>query len=911
MVPKERGLAMTLIFPRYDPAGIGEYYADDFTPGRAGSKPVMWVDELGDQVLGSPFQYAEVPAGGVELGRTIMWNAMGKADFDGIIKEVSKQFKPENFTHRPFALGTIFAPPKSVSLAALAGPRVLRVIIDAHRRSVNFVADLLARMLATRKRGEEAPIPAHVLRFTHPFSRANDPQLHDHLEWFPDPREGALHTYPWFFFQHALRQIYHYSLAAELSTRGFRIDVVDPEGLCWELSGIDPKELMIFSKRSEEVETLARAGCRKSLPAALRWAALTSSKASPKFPGLALGTARGGWDADCPQERCSVLRGGPRERRLLAVPEMRSLFRKSSSANLLTLQGRALALCLGQTCEAGEAMRAVDQALVSEVSLGRLLAAQIRGHRALLHPECHRQEQEILALVRGRLGMGRVLCVPGFRAEGEEKFQKALAVRNQIRIVSTAGALPEDLKIAHAVRPEKGTLPPLLVCEKTWDAGRIRGLLPDRTAGDLVIGVQGPARNGDFLSVAQAVSLFPGYDDPDPDQRTYTLCNGVGYTRTRTTVEIRSGDLPRDPKVPWLELENRPFAKGAICVVSAGYPEALRRAVNFEMARRLVLSRPFEDASDWVSLDFVVPRPEAAVGMEVVVFKSHLQFYPGTRWKIREVLPDGGLRLGKARSEITMSSARFEELADFLAIVEVHRLRLVPGMRLQAERSFSQRKLARVSVKETEIVTVVGLGEDGSLVLADGREIPSRFRAFSPAFLVRKLPPNGKRREVVLAVAPGEVVSKREWARSFRSDKLIVFTGQPEKFAEELGCDAGLYRAQQCLRTTLLFVSGEGEFVPSASDWDELLALQKLPVIVKIPEQIRPLAIADDGEADSPAVTWTPGSRAKKKKEDEIKPPQKKRREEQESPASGGGAPSSRKRSPKAAELTREDDAPK
>lgn len=55
---------MLLIFPRYDPAGIGEYYADDFTPDRAGTKPVMWVDELGYQVLGSSFQSAEVGVAG-------------------------------------------------------------------------------------------------------------------------------------------------------------------------------------------------------------------------------------------------------------------------------------------------------------------------------------------------------------------------------------------------------------------------------------------------------------------------------------------------------------------------------------------------------------------------------------------------------------------------------------------------------------------------------------------------------------------------------------------------------------------------------------------------------------------------------------------------------------------------------
>ena len=481
---------MLLIFPRYDPNGIGTYYRPDF-------RAKMWVDEWGDEVLKAPFQRAEVVGTGLESGPPIAWTELTPGVFEEILEDASRHFEGAN--GKLFALGTILAPPKSVSLAALAGTAVQGVIIRAHRMAVSFVAGLFARMLVTRRRGEEVPIRARILRFTHPFSRADDPQLHDHIEWIPDPRDGALHTYPWFFYQHALRQIYHYCLVAELSTQGFGIEISDAEELRWEVLGVDRNELKLFSKRAEEVETLARAGCRESLPAALRWAALTSSKALPKFPGLHLGAARGKWEAECPRWVCDVSRFKPRERRPLEMPELGLLFRKSSGANLCTLQGRALALCLGQTCEASRAMREVVKVLVSEVSLGRLIGSEIRGSRAFLMPECYRQEQKILTLIREHLGMGRKLSVPGFSAMGETNFHKALAVRNQIRIVSSAGGLLKELNMDCAVPPEKGMQPPRFVRVASWNVGKICGLIGERPAGDLVIAVEGSARTGDFL----------------------------------------------------------------------------------------------------------------------------------------------------------------------------------------------------------------------------------------------------------------------------------------------------------------------------------------------------------------------------------------------------------------------------
>ena len=819
---------MMLIYPRYDPVGIDAYYAGDFTSGRGVSKPVMWVDELGEQVLGSPFQSAEVGGGGVEMSGTIVWNGMGKDDFDGIIKAVSAQFQLQDFNHRPFAIGTIFSPPKSISLAALAGPRIEPGIIEAHRTAVGFVAGLIARMLVTRKHGEDVPIRARVLRFTHPFSRADDPQLHDHLEWIPDPRDGALHTYPLFFFQHALRQIYHFCLAAELGKLGFQIEVSDAEELRWELPGVDHNEVMLFSKRSAEVEALARAGHRDSLAAALRWAALSSSKGLPKYPRVAIGAVRTGWEAECPRERCAVSVGDRREYSPLVIPELDRLFQKSSLASLLTLQGRALGLCLGQVCDPQSAMRQIDHTLFTMAQHGRLVVTKVRSSRAFVLPDRFREERELLKLVGGGIGKGERLTATMPLKELDPKLKAALNVSNRIRVVSAP--IPKGCGFGYAAPALSGKSVPAVV--PLLSAGVAGALREVRGQGhsNFVLASDCPFRNGDFLAYAQVVSLFRGIEPPDPRQRTFTLRKGMGRSKTVTKVEVRGGCLPRDPEVPWMELENRPPEQMAACLVPADYPEAIRRDMNMEMATRLILSRPFMEPSALISIDLVVPQEEAKAGMELVVFKNHLKYGLRTRWRIREVFADGSMNLRKKRASITLSAEEIHRLSDYLSVVDCRKIRVVSGMRLQAEKSFALRKPEKISLKKGEIVTALRLAEDGSLVLADGRVIPPVFRAFSPAFLLRTFPVGKERPGVILAQAPNKNV--RERVLGFRSPMVVFFTNDPARFAADLGCEVRLLRAQRRIQTTLRFISGEGEFVPSIKRCTELLELHKhsLPV---------------------------------------------------------------------------------
>lgn len=325
--------AMLLIFPRYKSSSLREYYLKDFDAD-------LWRDEHGNIVLESPFQVAHVRGTGLGTAVSPDWQPLSKTQFCELIEQHSRAFFRER---RPFSLGVVLSPPKSISIAALAGERVRQEIISAHRAAVNDIAALYSGMMMTRKRGAEVPVEGCVFRFSHPFSRADDPLLHDHLEWIPHHAEGPLHTYPWFFFQHSMRQIYHYGLAAGLARDGFSIRTSDGESLSWELDGVDPDAVIQFSKRSAEVESLARENCNETLSAALRWAVLTSSKALPKSPEENLALVRRNWLNELlPSQRTPEL-GNPKLSSSLKLPSLAKIFRLSSPAHQLTLQGRTLA----------------------------------------------------------------------------------------------------------------------------------------------------------------------------------------------------------------------------------------------------------------------------------------------------------------------------------------------------------------------------------------------------------------------------------------------------------------------------------------------------------------------------------------------------------------------------------------
>ena len=841
---------MILLYQRFEPEGLTSYYRDDFNSS-------LWMDEGGKAVIAQPFQCAKIRGGG-SFEASINWQAMTLDAFTTVVDQAASSFDP--LDSRPFSMGMLLAPPKSISIAALAGSEVHPKIINAHRSAVDFVASVAARMLVTRQRGEETPLYGKVLRFTHPFSRAEDPQLHDHLEWIPEPSGGALHRYPWFYFQFSLRQIYHYALVAELTRLGYLIEIGDAEELQWELAGIDPMMMAHCSQRSQEVEELARASCQSSLGAAMRWAALSSSKGLPKLSGRTLGAARSDWRNQFELKDNDLEPGEGRTQSPLVLPNIRSLFRKSASANILTLQGRALALCLGQTQPPVQAMIKIQNALSREAMAGRLRANVVRFGTAYLHPEIYKDQQNLIREIQTGIGKGYPLSISGIEAgKLDENVNSVLKLRNRIRVVSSREGFPADLNVSYADPADKESKGTSCLSLKEWDTLSILERCRQHSTGDLIIAVTKPARHGDLLTAAMALSRVPGVGEPSLTQRIFTLQKGMGRTATKIRVEIRKGSLPQKPEDLFMELERQPPDRMAVGVVHPGYSEALRRQLNSAMAGRLILSRPMSEASKLINVDVVVPFSETPkIGMEVIVHKNHPRFHLGTRWSIVDILPDRGLVLTKKRVRKKFSWEELEELASHISVVERMPMRIVSGMRLQAQENFTKFKPEKLSIKKGEIVTASALEDDGSLVLRDGRKIPARFRAFCPAFLVRELPKVGEKPDLVLTTAPDSVFEWREWALSFRSKRLIVFTSKPEEVASEIGREVLRQKGQKALQTAYAFVTGDGEFVPNESRCQELLHEMSAP-IHEVPEDLIPRIVVpirnDVVDPEPPRIT--------------------------------------------------------
>lgn len=154
-----------------------------------------------------------------------------------------------------------FSPPKSVSIAALAGDD--NRIVEAHDRAIIEALQQLQNLAATRvrKNGQCADrttgnIVAAVFR--HDTSRTLDPHLHSHCVIFNatfDPVEKqwkALQNHDMLAAQKFVENLYYHELTRELIRCGYQIEN-KPRG-DFEIKGVSPEMIHKFSKRRRQID---------------------------------------------------------------------------------------------------------------------------------------------------------------------------------------------------------------------------------------------------------------------------------------------------------------------------------------------------------------------------------------------------------------------------------------------------------------------------------------------------------------------------------------------------------------------------------------------------------------------------------------------------------------------------------
>ena len=158
-----------------------------------------------------------------------------------------------------------FSPPKSVSIAALAGGDTR--IVEAHEQAVTAALNQLQAFAATRVRKngqctDRTTGNIVAATFRHETSRALDPHLHSHCIVFNatfDPVEKqwkALQNHDMLVAQKFVENVYYHELARELRRFGYAIE--NKKRGDFEIKGVSPALVEKFSKRHREIDEKTR-----------------------------------------------------------------------------------------------------------------------------------------------------------------------------------------------------------------------------------------------------------------------------------------------------------------------------------------------------------------------------------------------------------------------------------------------------------------------------------------------------------------------------------------------------------------------------------------------------------------------------------------------------------------------------
>jgi conjugative relaxase-like TrwC/TraI family protein len=181
-------------------------------------------------------------------------------------REVDDNGAERNAANRRVFYDFTLSPPKSVSIAALAGSD--ERIIEAHSRAVSVAMGELEAFASTRVRrggGFSDRETGNVVgaTFHHDTSRALDPHLHSHCIIFnathdaSEDRWKALQNYEMLRAQKYVENVYYHELARALI--GFGYESENHRRGDFELKGITPALRDKFSKRHAEIDEKTRA----------------------------------------------------------------------------------------------------------------------------------------------------------------------------------------------------------------------------------------------------------------------------------------------------------------------------------------------------------------------------------------------------------------------------------------------------------------------------------------------------------------------------------------------------------------------------------------------------------------------------------------------------------------------------
>jgi len=244
--------------------------------------------------------------------------------------EIGADGKQHESANRRVFYDFTFSPPKSVSIAALAGNDVR--IVEAHERAVTAALNQLQTFAATRvrKSGQctdrtTANIVTAVFR--HDTSRALDPHLHSHCIVFNatfdavEKQWKALQNHDMLVAQKFIENVYYHELAREL--RGFGYEIENKRRGDFEIKGVSPALIEKFSKRHQEIDKqthqlLAKEPEKANGNIAAIRENIAHKERARKIKDVGLSRLQGMWDGKMTPDERESLRHLTRDRALPA-----------------------------------------------------------------------------------------------------------------------------------------------------------------------------------------------------------------------------------------------------------------------------------------------------------------------------------------------------------------------------------------------------------------------------------------------------------------------------------------------------------------------------------------------------------------------------------------------------------------
>lgn len=703
---------------RKDGGGFRDYFDGDFNAVHWEGIPTCMMGLVLPQILQ---QEREVDG----------WKPLDRSKFNDLSSRFSSKVIGYEFG---------FAPPKSFSIGALCGGEVSMDLLNVHRLAVTIVLSRLPELFFVRRTSGQSkwlePAKRNMIRFRHPYNRANEPQLHEHVFIFAKSADAGSLTLdgrPFFEHQHAIMVLYHYELVRLLGSLGYRVERGGRSVLDWEIAGIDKTLIPIFSSRSRRSDdqwvddfTARRAVTKKRL------AVLTERRQWPKTESILLSDAREKWRKTI-GDRCVIpVRCSPRYGASVGEMGLANLFRFDGVQTRLELESRWVAEHFDSDVPLPEISVALDDSLCTAEK-----AEEVRFHLGCVFGHIPTIKTE--GLIHDVITSGRGY---GSDFEGDlssftdlPPLRSALARSDAVRLA----AVPRD-RISDTAAMVRVASPALTVVPvEDWSSGSLQKAMSGLDGKSIVIiGPQEWGERSRFHDVLrQQIKIEP--------QSKKVLKSGK--------TKIRFGKLPSEPPARFFQklLESRSH-----CVILA--PEDLveeeRRSLNQKILGMMVKRGQIGYAC---TVDVVQPWPDPSTTIDmddlwVVALHNTPLLRHGTRWRIHlldsrfvNLEKDTGYHKRVLWEDLVRSAGR-------LICVREEAVKLPQGRPCRARCSF---RVGGLSVKAGHWLTPRFVEPDGSIGV-DGGILKPGFRLFEPDLLVREIP-TGKIESLVVWYEGGDV----------------------------------------------------------------------------------------------------------------------------------------------------------